>query len=136
MDNSLTALIESLMGNIKTVMDVKTVVGEPIKMPQDTLIIPISRLSFGIGAGGSEFGTKDKDTPSSPMFGGGGGGGAKVVPMAFLVINNGNVRLLPLATDKQSPLDKLVDMAPELIDKLNKAIMGRAEKKTEDDNEL
>ena len=137
MDNSLTALIESLVGNIKTMMDVKTIIGEPVKMPQDTLIIPISKLSFGIGAGGAEFETKPSTpTASSPMFGGGGGGGAKVTPMAFLVVNNGNVRLMPLVSDSQSPLDKLVDMAPELIDKINRAVREHTEKKTEDTNEL
>lgn len=137
MENSLTSLIQSLMSNVKTMVDVNTIIGDPVNMPQDTVIIPISKVTFGVGAGGSEF-EKKSGTPSAdaPMFGGGGGGGGSVKPMAFLVINNGNVRLMPLVSENPSPVDKLIDMAPDLIDKVNGIFQDKKNKKPEDDNEL
>ena len=92
------------------------------------MIIPISTVSFGFGAGGTQFAAKaDTVTPQNPMFGGGCGGGANVKPIAFLVVGGGNVRLLPIS-DKVTPADRIIDMVPEVIDKVNGALSGAVEK--------
>ncbi len=136
MENSLTALIDTLMGNIKGMVNVNTVVGDAMTAPDGTIIIPISKVSFGIGAGGTEFEQK-KSTPTEqrPMFGGGGGGGAAVSPTAFMVIANGNVRILPLGGGGGTPLDKLVDLAPELFDKVADVISKNSKKNKNNEDE-
>ena len=108
--------------------DVDTIIGDPGTTPDGSVIIPISTVSFGFGAGGSEFSPKSTAVPGSDsLFGGGCGGGANVKPIAFLVMSGGNVRLLPVS-DSASPMDKLVDLVPELLGKMNNAVSGIAKK--------
>lgn len=127
-EHPIQGLMDTAMSNIKSMVDVNTIVGDPVTTPDGTVIIPISTVSFGFGAGGTEFAAKkDTVTPQKPMFGGGCGGGANVKPIAFLVVGGGNIKLLPI-TDKQSPADKIIDLVPELVDKMNSAVSGAVEK--------
>lgn len=127
-EHPIQGLMDTAMSNIKSMVDVNTIVGDPVTTPDGTVIIPISTVSFGFGAGGTEFAAKkDTVTPQNPMFGGGCGGGANVKPIAFLVVGGGNIKLLPI-TDKQSPADKIIDLVPELVDKMNSAVSGAVEK--------
>ena len=127
-DHPIQGLMDTAMSNIKSMVDVNTIVGEPVTTPDGTVIVPISTVSFGFGAGGSEFAAKkDTVTPQNPMYGGGCGGGANVKPVAFLVVGGGNIKLLPI-TDKQSPADKIIDLVPELVDKMNNAVSGAVDK--------
>lgn len=121
MENPIQGLMDTAMKNIKTMVDVDTVIGDPVTAPDGTIIIPISTVSFGFGAGGSEFPQKiNKEIINNEnIFGGGCGGGACVKPSGFLVVTNGNVRFLPLGPSS-SPLDKIIDLMPDMIDKLNK----------------
>ena len=129
----IEGLMDTAMSNIKAMVDVNTVVGTPVTAPDGTIIIPVSTVSFGFGAGGSEFGVK-KNTPvgtnddGSAKFGGGCGGGANVKPIAFLVVGNGSIKLLPV-TPESSPVNKIIDMVPEVVDKVNGVISDMAEKK-------
>ena len=85
-------------------------------------------MSFGFGAGGTQFAAKSESvTPQNPMFGGGCGGGANVKPIAFLVVGNGNVRLLPIS-DKVTPVDKIIDLMPDMLDKINNTFSGAVDK--------
>lgn len=127
-EHPIQGLMDTAMSNIKSMVDVNTIVGDPVTTPDGTVIIPISTVSFGFGAGGSQFAAKkDTVTPQNPMFGGGCGGGANVKPIAFLVVGGGNIKLLPI-TDKQSPADKIIDLVPELVDKMNSAFSGAVDK--------
>lgn len=118
-EHPIQGLMDTAMSNIKSMVDVNTIVGDPVTTPDGTVIIPISTVSFGFGAGGSQFAAKkDTVTPQNPMFGGGCGGGANVKPIAFLVVGGGNIRLLPI-TDKSTPVDKIIDLVPEMVDKMN-----------------
>lgn len=112
--------IQGLMGitmqKIKEMVDVNTIIGEPIFTPDGTTIIPVSKVSFGFASGGSDLPTKDpKET-----FGGGGGAGITLQPLAFLVVKDGDVKLLQLATGNTTA-DRVVNSVPDIIDKLSDA---------------
>lgn len=124
MSNNINQMLDSLMKNIDIVSNTQKVIGDVISMDDGTIIVPVSKVSMGFGGGGSDFGTQDK-----PSSGGGIGGGIKVTPEAFLVINNGNVRLIPMDGGGPSPLNKAIDMIPGLIDKVNGFITARNAKR-------
>ena len=128
MDNIIQELMNTAMGNIKAMVDVDTVVGDAVTCADGTVIIPISTVSFGFGAGGSDFAPKAGSAVSEKLFGGGCGGGANVKPAGFLVVCGGNVRYISTNGDSGAA-NKLVDMIPGMIDKVNKAIVERKEKK-------
>lgn len=124
-DNKVSEMISEASENFKSMINSNSVVGEPIAMEDGTVIVPISKVSFGFGGGGSEFDSKNS---ADTRFGGGMGGGASVKAEAFLVINNGNVRLIPV-DGGSSPLDKVIDLMPGVIDKVNGFMSDRKEKK-------
>jgi sporulation protein YtfJ len=129
MEHPIQGMMDIAMSKIKNMVDVDTIIGDPVVADDGTMIIPISKVTFGFGAGGSEFTPKKASAENSDnLFGGGCGGGASVNPVAFLVINGGNVRLIPM-TSGSSPLDKLVDLVPDLIDKVNGAVSSMVEKR-------
>ncbi len=116
MSNAVSEMVSEAVKSIKGLIDVNTVVGEPMSVGDGTIVIPISRVSFGFGGGGSEFAPKKEG--NEPMFGGGIGGGASVKAEAFMVVSNGNVRIVPIS-DSQSAVDKILDLVPGAIDKIN-----------------
>lgn len=129
-DNKVSEMIAEAAKSFETMINANAVIGEAIQMEDGTIIVPVSKLSFGFGGGGSEFDSKKMTDArfNEPRFGGGMGGGASVKAEAFLVINNGNVRLIPMDSGS-SPLDKLVDLMPGMIDKVNGFIASGREKK-------
>ena len=132
MSTPIEGLMAQAMGNLKQMIDVNTIVGEPITTSDGTTVIPVSRVGFGFGAGGSEFSAKpDGKTKEQPMFGGGCGGGVSVSPVAFLVVKNDNIRLLPVS-DSMSTVDRVIDMIPEVLSKFNSFIKDMKDKKQED----
>jgi sporulation protein YtfJ len=114
-EKNIEGLLGTAMEKLGGIVNVNTVVGDPIQAG-DTTIIPISKVSLGFVAGGGEYGGKEQ---SEPAFGGGSGGGMAVNPVGFLACTNGQVRYIPV--NGQDPLDKLVDMTPGLIDKVENA---------------
>ena len=111
-EHPIQGLMDTAMSNIKSMVDVNTIVGDPVTTPDGTVIIPISTVSFGFGAGGTQFAAKsDTIAPQEPLFGGGCGGGANVKPIAFLVVGGGNIKLLPIS-EKVTPVDKIIDIVP------------------------
>ena len=125
MSHPIEGLMNTAMSSIKDMIDVDTIIGEPISTGIDTLIIPISKVSFGFAAGGSEFKgetineyskrEKEEQVQYRLPFGGGSGAGVNIEPVAFLVVSNGIVKLLPVTHD--SYIDKLIDYVPDLLDK-------------------
>lgn len=134
MEHPIQGLMETAMSKIKAMVDIDTVVGEPVTTAEGTVIIPVSTVSFGFGAGGSEFAPKADTKISEKMFGGGCGGGANVKPTGFLVITGGNVRYLPMSTES-SPVEKVIDLIPDMVDKVNTAIKKRKKNKEESQGE-
>lgn len=125
-DNKVSEMISEVSKNFRGMIDANAVVGEAIEVGDGTVIVPISKVTFGFGGGGSDF-----DGKTDIHFGGGMGGGAKVNAEAFLVINNGNVRLIPMG-GSTSAVDKIIDLMPGVIDKINGFIASRKDKKKED----
>lgn len=115
----IEGLMQSAMESIKEIVDVNTILGDPVETPDGSVILPISRVSLGFAAGGTEFDVEKKsgDTGRSGFpFGGGSGAGISVNPVAFLVVGQGQIRLLPV--DSSVVADRLIDMAPKMFDRL------------------
>ena len=109
-------MLESTIQKIREMVDVNSVIGEPISTPDGVTIIPVSKVSVGFGGGGSDF-TK-KTVASDNPFGGGVGGGVKVTPICFLIVKDGNVRMMPVAEPANTTADRIVEMVPDTLDKL------------------
>ena len=116
MSNPVSEMIENTMKNMQTVINVDSVIGEPIRPDANTVIIPIAKVSYGFGGGGTDMVKKSNGDGAS--FAGGVGGGTSVKAEAFLVISNGNVRIVPVAADS-STVDKIVDLVPGMVDKIS-----------------
>lgn len=109
-------MLESTIQKIREMVDVNSVIGEPISTPDGVTIIPVSKVSVGFGGGGSDF--AKKTTASDNPFGGGVGGGVKVTPICFLIVKDGNVRMMPVAEPANTTADRIVEMVPDTLDKL------------------
>ena len=116
MSQNLPNMLENTIQKIREMVDSNSVVGEPITAG-DVTIIPISKISIGLGGGGSDFVSKIVNRQENP-FGGGVGAGVKVTPVAFLVVKEGNVRMLPVAAPASTTADRLVEMVPDTLDKI------------------
>lgn len=127
MSQKLPNMLDSTIAKIREMVDVNSVVGEPITTADGVTIIPISKVSVGFGGGGSDFVSKNVNHQENP-FGGGIGAGVKVTPVAFLIIKEGNVRMLPVAAPANTTADRLVEMVPDTLDKIVSFIDSRAEK--------
>jgi sporulation protein YtfJ len=112
-EHPIDGLMSSAMNSIKEMVDVNTIIGSPVNIPDGTVIIPISRVSFGFAAGGSEFGSKKED---KLPFGGGSGAGVTINPVGFLVVGNGLVKFISVG--QPTATDKLIDYVPEAIEKI------------------
>lgn len=131
MSHPVDELMEKAMANLKSMVDVNTIVGEAVSAPEGTVIIPVSKVSFGFVAGGSDFG--GNDAGDNANFGGGSGGGVTISPVAFLVANSTQIKMLPVDA-KQTTVDKVLDYVPVVIDKVNAAINNKKkDKKTDKD---
>jgi len=130
MSQKLPNMLDSTIAKIREMVDVNSVVGEPITTQDGVTIIPISKISVGFGGGGSDFVSKHVNHHENP-FGGGVGAGVKVTPVAFLIIKEGNVRMLPVATPANTTADRLVEMVPDTLDKIAAFVDSRLEKKGE-----
>ena len=124
MSNSVPNMMEGMLHKIRDMIDANTVVGTPVTTPDGTTIIPVSKISIGFGGGGSDFATSKGDSP----FGGGAGGGVKVSPVGFLVVSNGNVRMIPVAQGASTTADRLVEMIPDTLDKISAFIESHTKK--------
>ena len=126
----LNDLMSTAMEKIRTMVDANTIIGTPIQTGEVTLI-PVSRLSFGIASGGSDFVTKNQKPENENTFGGGSGAGAKLEPVAFLIIRGDSVRLLPVAPSPATTVDRVIDAVPQVLDKVTDFIEKQQEKKAE-----
>ena len=110
--NSLSAMMETSMDKIRQMVDSNTIVGEPITTPDGVTQSPLSRLSYGFGCGGGDYGKNQENS------GAGGGAGVRVEPMAFLVVKGGVTRMLPVGTPAITTVDRVIEMVPELLDRV------------------
>ncbi len=130
-NHPIQSLMSTTLENLQAMVDVNTILGEPVETPDGSMIMPISRVGFGFAAGGSEFSGQDnrrnytgqgasnsstRDSSSFP-FGGGAGGGVSISPMGFLVVGHGQVKVLSAVPGNQF-YDRLIDMAPTIMEKI------------------
>ena len=116
-NHPIDGLMETAMESLKAMVDVNTILGDPVETPDGNIIVPVSRVSFGFAAGGTEFESKNDDKSDGELpFGGGSGGGISLNPVAFLVVGNNQVRLLPV--DNGAIYDRLLDMVPKVIEQI------------------
>lgn len=125
-EHPIQGLMKTAMENIKEMVDVNTIVGDPVETPDGSVILPVSKVGFGFAAGGSEFDAPSQGNGNDGQsgdggqgfpFGGGSGGGVSITPIAFLIVSTTGVKLLNL--DGSTHLyDRLIDLAPGVIEKI------------------
>ena len=120
----LNDLMDTTMDKIRDMVDSNTIIGEPITTPDGVTVIPVSRVSFGFGAGGGDYGKTD-----TAHFGGGAGAGVKVDPVAFLVIKDGLTRVMPVAIPAAATVDRVLDLVPEVLDRVQNFVDKKREEK-------
>ena len=143
-DHPIEGLMLTAMNSIKEMIDVNTIIGEPIQASNNIVVIPISKVSFGFAAGGSEFKgetinayrkqDKDEQIQYKLPFGGGAGAGVSLSPTAFLVIQGDLVKLLPV--NHTTSIDKLLDYIPDLFEKVNSMMNKSMKNKKEQTDKI
>ena len=113
MENKVQNLMGLSIDKIKEMVDVNTVIGEPMTLADGMTLIPVSRVAYGFASGGSDLPTKG----TQELFGGGGGDGITIVPIAFLCVQNGNVRVVPMVSVPDT-LNQAVNMIPDVVDRI------------------
>ncbi|WP_338472086.1 GerW family sporulation protein [Niallia sp. XMNu-256] len=119
-DHPIQGLMTTAMENLKEMIDVNTIIGDPVETPDGSVILTVSKVGFGFAAGGSEFTVdgqiSDSDKSMVP-FGGGSGGGVSITPVAFLIVSSSGVKMVHL--DENTHLyERILDLAPQAVDKI------------------
>lgn len=123
--NPIGELMQTTMENVKNILQVDTVVGDPIVTPDGITLVPISKISIGFGGGGVEFGPKRKDGPQP--YGGGNATGVKIEPFGFLVIKDGVVRMINVTPPANNTVDRIIDLVPQVMDRVDAFIAKQKE---------
>jgi sporulation protein YtfJ len=126
-DHPIQGLMKTTMENLKQMIDVNTIIGEPVETPDGSVILPISKVGFGFAAGGSEFeyANEHQATINHP-FGGGSGGGVSITPVAFLVVGKQGIRSIPLENTTHL-YDRILDSVPQFVDKIQGMMQNRSQ---------
>lgn len=131
-DHPINSIMDTSLKKIKELIDVNTIIGDPITAPDGTTIIPVSKVTYGFASGGSDLPTK-KD--SRDCFGGGAGAGVTIQPVGFLSISKGSVKFIPIEK-YDGAADRIVGMIPEAFDKISSFIKKDKTDKTDLENDL
>lgn len=134
-DHPIEGLMTTAMQSIKEMVDVNTIVGDAVQAPDGTVIIPISKVSFGFAAGGGDYSseTKSEENKQDKLpFAGGSGAGVSINPVAFMVCGENHVKLLPVNIN--SSVDKILDLVPELVEKANDLLNSKLSKKKDENS--
>ena len=121
-DHPIDGMMNTTLEKIREMVDVNSVVGDPITAPDGTMIIPISKVNYGFASGGTDLPVK---TSEKQFFGGGTGAGVTITPVAFLVVSGGSVRPMRVDAAGSSSVDRLIDQAPDLIDRISGFVGGK-----------
>lgn len=127
--NPLSSMMQEAMDKVRVMADTNTIVGEPISTPDGVTLIPISKVSMGFGGGGTTFGNTEEHV------GGGLGTGVKIEPVAFLIVKDGYVRVMPVALPAASTVDRIVEMVPDVVNKIGDFI-GKKKSDSESHDEV
>ncbi|WP_416825949.1 GerW family sporulation protein [Ectobacillus polymachus] len=132
MEHPIQGLMSAAMENLKGMVDVNTIVGEPVQTADGGVVLTVSKVAFGFGAGGSDYiaeGTQNRNG-DIPAFGGGSAGGVSITPIAFLVVNKDGVKILHLQNTTHL-MEKAIELAPQTLEKL-KSILKKNENESSD----
>ncbi len=113
-EHPINSLMDTTLKKIKDMIDVNTIIGDPITTPDGTTIIPVSKVSYGFASGGSDLPTKKE---SKDCFGGGSGAGVTINPIGFLTVHKGDIKLIPIEK-YDGAMDRVVGMIPDVFDKI------------------
>ncbi len=127
-NNPISDLMQESMARLRDMADANTIVGQPIHTPDGVTLIPISRVSMGMGGGGAVFGRKPPANPEGNL-GTGLGVGVHIDPVAFLIVKDGFTRVMPVAAPPMNTVDRVIEMTPEVIDRVTGFIEKQQEKK-------
>ena len=130
MSQNLPNMLQDTISKIREMVDVNNVIGDPITTADGVTIIPVSKVSVGFGGGGSDFASKNPAKQDVP-FGGGVGGGVKVTPICFLIVKDGNVRMMPVAVAANTTADRIVEMVPGVVDQVTGFVNSKKAAKEE-----
>ena len=125
----ISELMGVTMQKIREMVDANTIIGQPIQAEGMTLI-PISRLTFGFASGGSDYASKNQKPEAANSFGGGSGAGVNIVPVAFLIVKGDSVKILPVNPPAGTTVDRVVEMVPDLVDKVTTYLDKKQDKDT------
>lgn len=131
MNHPLSDFMTNSMGKLREMIDVNSVIGDPIVTPDGVTLIPITKVSIGYGGGGSDYAQKGMAPSHDNSFGGGAGAGIKITPMAFVVIRGESVRMIPVAEPASSSVDRIVELVPDILDRFEDLLRGLQEKRKE-----
>jgi len=123
--NPIGELMQTTMDNVKNILKVDTVVGDPIYTPDGITLVPISRISVGFGGGGIEL--NQKNANGNRPFGGGNATGVKIDPIGFLVIKDGMIRMVNVTPPASNTVDRLIDLVPQVMDRVDEFIARQKE---------
>lgn len=125
-DHPIQGLMRTAMENLKQMVDVNTIIGDPVETPDGSVILPISKVGFGFAAGGSEFQYERDNNVIGYPFGGGSGGGVSITPVAFLVVGKQGIRSIPLENTTHL-YDRILDSVPQFVDKMQSMFCKKEE---------
>ena len=128
MSKNLPNMLDGTLEKLRQMVDGNSIIGDAIHVGEDITVIPISKISLGVAGGGADYVSKHPNNQENP-FGGGVGAGVKVTPIAFLIIKEGSVRMLPAAAPANTTADRIVEMVPDTLDKIAAFVDSRLEKK-------
>ena len=131
-EHGVNGLMAETMEKIRSMVDVNTIIGDPIVTHDGTTLIPISKVTFGFGSGGSDFKPRNSSDSAPLCFGGGGGAGVSISPVAFLIVSEGNARILPVNMPADNSTDRLIEMIPDAVNGIQNFVSNRRGKKTEE----
>lgn len=126
-ETPVNKIMESTLDKMRDMVDVSTIIGEPV-VTGDTTLIPVSKVSYGFTSGGTDLPSKQ----NAELFGGAGGGGISITPVAFIVIENGKCRMMQI-NNYTSSADRAIAMIPELVDKLTELITAKKDEEAKDE---
>ena len=134
MAHPVSDMLNTTMQKIRDLMDANTVVGNPIEVGGVT-VIPVCKLSIGYGSGGSDFAQKSQKPENPNAFGGGAGMGVSITPVSFLIVQNGNVKVVPVEQPAATTVERVIDMVPGVVDKVQGIVSKNREENPEIDQE-
>lgn len=132
MAHPISDLMATTMAKIRDMMDANTVIGSPIEAG-DVTVVPVCKISIGYGSGGSDFAQKNQKPENPNAFGGGAGMGVSITPISFLVIRDGTVRILSVEQPASTVADRVIDLVPNVVDKVSAMVSKKKEESTTGD---